>query len=85
VPASDDIGEQHIDLTRFLALHFQNEYLQPLPILGNLTPMDAVKDPDGREIVESLVLQGERLGRSPDTGIFTTRRSGRTSSIIRTA
>jgi hypothetical protein len=28
--------------------------------------MDAVKDPDGREIVESLVLQGERLGRSPN-------------------
>ena len=39
---------------------------QPLPILGNRTPMDAVKDPDGREIVESLVIQAERLGRSPN-------------------
>ena len=28
--------------------------------------MDAVKDPDGREIVESLVIQAERLGRSPN-------------------
>jgi hypothetical protein len=28
--------------------------------------MDAVKDPDGREIVESLVIQGERLARSPN-------------------
>ena len=28
--------------------------------------MDAVKDPDGREIVESLVIQAERSGRSPD-------------------
>jgi len=27
--------------------------------------MDAVKDPDGREIVESLVIQGERFGRNP--------------------
>jgi hypothetical protein len=34
--------------------------------LGNRTPMDAVKDPDGREIVESLVIQAERNGRSPD-------------------
>jgi hypothetical protein len=38
---------------------------QPLPILGNRTPMDAVKDPDGREIVESLVIQAERFGRNP--------------------
>jgi hypothetical protein len=28
--------------------------------------MDVVKDPDGREIVESLVIQAERLGRSPN-------------------
>jgi hypothetical protein len=27
--------------------------------------MEAVKDPDGREIVESLVIQGERFGRNP--------------------
>jgi hypothetical protein len=39
---------------------------QPLPILGNRTPMDAVKDPDGHEIVESLVIQAERNGRRPD-------------------
>lgn len=28
---------------------------QKIPMLGNLTPLQAVKDPDGREIVESLV------------------------------
>ena len=28
--------------------------------------MEAVKDADGREIVESLVIQGERSGRSPN-------------------
>ena len=33
---------------------------------GNRTPMEAVKDADGREIVESLVIQGERSGRSPN-------------------
>ena len=39
---------------------------QPIPILGNRTPMEAVKDPDGREIVESLVMQAERTGRNPN-------------------
>ena len=38
---------------------------QPLPILGNRTPMEAVKDADGREVVESLVIQGERFGHNP--------------------
>ena len=28
--------------------------------------MDAVKDPDDREIVESLVIEAERNGRSPN-------------------
>jgi hypothetical protein len=37
------------------------------PILGNRTPMEAVKDSDGREIVESLVIQGERFSRNPTT------------------
>jgi hypothetical protein len=33
---------------------------QKVPLLGGRTPMQAVGDPDGREIVESLVLQWER-------------------------
>jgi hypothetical protein len=31
-----------------------------IPALGGRTPMDAVKDPDGREIVEALLLDWER-------------------------
>jgi uncharacterized protein (DUF2384 family) len=53
-------------ISEMMAAHWEHWVNQPLPILGNRTPMDAVKDPDGREIVESLVLQGERLGRSPN-------------------
>lgn len=53
-------------ISEMMAAHWEHWVSQPLPILGNRTPMDAVKDPDGREIVESLVLQGERLGRSPN-------------------
>jgi hypothetical protein len=47
-----------------LAAHWEHWVDQPLPILGNHTPMDAVKDPDAREVVESLVIQAERYGRS---------------------
>jgi hypothetical protein len=47
-----------------MAAHWERWVDQPLPILGNRTPMDAVNDPDGREVVESLVIQAERLGRS---------------------
>jgi hypothetical protein len=33
---------------------------QKVPILGGRTPMEAVRDPEGREIVESLLLDWER-------------------------
>ena len=33
---------------------------QKIPILGGRAPMEAVRDPDGREIVESLLLDWER-------------------------
>jgi hypothetical protein len=53
-------------ISEMMAAHWEHWVSQPLPILGNRTPMDAVKDPDGREIVESIVIQAERDGRSPD-------------------
>jgi len=53
-------------ISEMMAAHWKHWVDQPLPILGNRAPMDAVKDPDGREIVESLVIQGERLARSPN-------------------
>jgi hypothetical protein len=40
---------------------------QKIPILGGRTPMDAVRDPDGREIVESLLLDWERRA---DEGVY---------------
>ena len=52
-------------ISELMAAHWEHWVDEPLPILGNRTPMDAVKDPDGREIVESLVIQGERFGRNP--------------------
>jgi hypothetical protein len=52
-------------ISELMAAHWEHWMDQPLPILGNRTPMDAVKNPDGREIVESLVIQAERFGRNP--------------------
>ena len=53
-------------ISEMMAARWEHWVDQPLPILGNRTPMDAVKEPDGREIVESLVIQAERNGRRPD-------------------
>jgi hypothetical protein len=53
-------------ISEMMAAHWEHWVNQPLPILGNRTPTEAVRDPDGREIVESLVIQAERLGRSPN-------------------
>jgi hypothetical protein len=55
-----ELAEVREKISEMMAAHWEHWVSQPLP--GNPTPMDAVKDPDGREIVESLVLQGERLG-----------------------
>jgi hypothetical protein len=49
-----------------MAAHWEHWVDQRLPILGNRTPMEAVRDSDGREIVESLVIQGERSSPSPN-------------------
>ena len=61
-----ELPEVREKISEMMAAHWEHWVSQPLPILGNRTPMDAVKDPDGREIVESLVIQAERLGRSPN-------------------
>ncbi len=53
-------------ISEMMAAHWEHWVNEPLPILGGRTPIDAVKDPDGREIVESLVVQAERNGRSPN-------------------
>ena len=52
-------------ISAMMAAHWEHWVDQPIPILGNRTPMEAVKNPDGREIVESIVIQAERDGRSP--------------------
>jgi SEC-C motif len=51
--------------------HFENWIFQKVPALGGLTPLEAVGDPDGREIVESLLLDWERHNeKMADPGVF---------------
>ena len=47
-----------------LRRHFESWVDQEIPALGGRSPRDAMKDPDGREMVEALVLQAERHGRN---------------------
>jgi hypothetical protein len=38
----------------------ENWIYQEIPALGGRTPIEAVRDPDGKEAVEALLLQWER-------------------------
>jgi hypothetical protein len=59
-----ELPEVREKISAMMAAHWEHWVDQPIPILGNRSPMEAVKDPDGREIVESLVIQAERDGSS---------------------
>ncbi|MFP3929200.1 MAG: antitoxin Xre/MbcA/ParS toxin-binding domain-containing protein, partial [Desulfobacteraceae bacterium] len=51
-----------------LAAHWEGWVHETLPALGGMTPLEAVKTPDGREAVESLLLGMERgVGQDPLT------------------
>jgi len=47
-------------LDKMLSAHWKNWIDEKIPALGHMTPRQAVKDPDGRESVEALLLDAER-------------------------
>jgi uncharacterized protein with ACT and thioredoxin-like domain len=49
-------------IAEMLDKHYERWIDEKIPVLGDKTPREAVKDPDGRERVEALVLQIERDG-----------------------
>ena len=61
-------------IKEMMAAHWERWVDQPIPMLGDRTPMDAVKDADGREIVESILIQAERQGQimkpATDAAVF---------------
>jgi hypothetical protein len=47
-------------LQAMLQKQMENWVHEKIPALGGRTPMQAVRDPDGKEMVEALLLQWER-------------------------
>jgi hypothetical protein len=58
-----DLPEVRAKVAEMMAAHWERWVDQPIPMLDGRTPREAVQDADGRDIVESLVIQGERQGR----------------------
>lgn len=56
--------EVRAKLTEMLEQHYDNWINEKIPLLGDRTPIEAVKDRDGREIVESLILDIERRSKT---------------------
>ena len=59
-----ELPEVKAKIAEMMEQHYASWVNQKIPALGNRTPLEAVKDQDGREMVEALVLQIERDGRS---------------------
>ena len=55
-----ELPEIREKIAAMAAAHWEQWVDRPIPLLGNRTPIDAIKDADGREIVESLIIQAER-------------------------
>jgi len=54
------IPEVQEQIQKALFAHWENWIDEKIPALGHSTPRQAVKDPDGRESVEALLLDAER-------------------------
>ncbi len=67
--------EVRAHLEEFQRRHYETWPEIPLPALNNRTPLDAIRDPDGREMVEALITQFERdasrMPVPPSAEVFT--------------
>lgn len=50
--------------SEFMARHYESWVEEAIPALGGRTPLEAVKDAEGREMVEALVRDAERRNRN---------------------
>jgi hypothetical protein len=64
----DTLPEARAALRRFTEAHYDSWPDQKIPALGGRTPKEAVRDPDGREMVEALLLDFERKSARLGTG-----------------
>jgi hypothetical protein len=67
LPKPEFTAEVHAEVQR----QAENWIYQKVPALGGRTPLEAIKDPDGREVVESLLLGWERqIETMTDAGVL---------------
>jgi hypothetical protein len=62
-PRLAELPEVQQALNNMLTAHYESWVTQKLPAIGDRTPLEAVQDPDGREMVEALIAQMERDGQ----------------------
>ncbi|GAP66043.1 hypothetical protein MBSD_n1345 [Mizugakiibacter sediminis] len=53
-------------IAEMMARHYEQWIEDKIPALGNRTPLEAMREPDGPEKVEALLCDAERLGRRMD-------------------
>jgi flavin-binding protein dodecin len=58
-----ELPEVQARIGELMAAHYEEWVTAELPALADRTPLEAVKDPDGREAVEALLAQIERGGQ----------------------
>jgi hypothetical protein len=63
-------------MQQMMAEHFERWVSEKIPALDGQTPLEAVRDPDGREKVRALLMDAERNSRrmSPPVDPATLRR-----------
>jgi hypothetical protein len=52
--------EVQAQLRQMMEKHWENWYREKIPALGGKTPLQAAKSPDGREMLEALLVSYER-------------------------
>jgi hypothetical protein len=63
-----ELPEVREHVGRMLEKHYDDWVTQPLPVLHGARPIDVVREPNGREKVEALVLEMERGAARMDPG-----------------
>lgn len=59
-----ELPEVQVHIQKMMAGHFERWVSQEIPALDGRTPLDAIRNPDGREKVLALVIDAERHARA---------------------
>jgi hypothetical protein len=62
--------EVQAHLRKMMEAHWENWYREKIPALGNRTPLQAAKRKDGRELLESLLIEYARRDGIPENPLL---------------